>query len=302
MSFFRHPLLPALFCAVLWGSAFPVIKTVYLQWSEASVVRTLPLLFLFAGIRFVIAGGALLIAGRNLRAEIRATPIRLLLGLAVTQTLIQYVLFYQAVALSSGSLTALLVSTGSFWWMILAPMLGKSPWPNAWQWLSLAVGGIGVTLAVYAPGAGAGNPILGSFLMLAATASGALAIIIYQEVKKTMAVVNATGLSLSVGGCGLVCLGLPAIGEVSVILDPEVLGWTLWLAFVSAAAFSVWNHLSTLFPVSLLACYRFLIPICGVIEALLFLEGEEAGWGLLLGGFLVVGSMFSAQRLALRRP
>ena len=79
------------------------------------------------------------------------------------------------------------------------------------------------------------------------------------------------------------------------MFSSPVIGSTLWLAFVSAAAFSIWNHLSSIFPVTLLASYRFLIPICGVLEALLFLEGESAGWGLLVGGALVVLSMIWAQ-------
>lgn len=285
-----------LVCALLWGSAFPVIKQIYSHWAEIGLQRTLPMIFLLAGVRFSIAGGGLLMLGKGLRDELRRTPVRYLIGFALTQTFVQYVFFYQAIAISSGSLAALLVATGSFWWMLLSPLLQKSPWPTGAQWLGLCIGGIGVALAVYAPGAGAGKPLLGALMMLVATASGAVAIILFQRIKPTMAAVNATGVSLLTGGLALFLVGMRDISALSEMFSLAVICGTLWLAFVSAAAFSIWNHLSTVFPVTLLASYRFLIPVCGVIEAQLFLSGESAGWGLWTGGILVILSMSIAQR------
>ena len=296
----RHPhsspLFPALICALLWGSAFPVIKTVYQHWETQGLVRTLPLIFLFAGLRFCLAGGGLLIVGKNLLTEVSNTPWKLLAGMALTQTFIQYIFFYQSVAVSSASLASLLVATGSFWWMLLAPIFQKSPWPTLKGWLGLGLGGLGVTLAVYAPGADAGNPLLGALFMLTATASGSIALIIFQRIKPTMSSINATGLSLLAGGIGLSAIGFQASSSLSAMFSGTVILCTLWLALVSAIAFSLWNSLSTRFPVTLLASYRFLIPVCGVIEALIFLKNESAGWGLLLGGALVIVSMSIARK------
>lgn len=300
MLLFRSPLVPVLICALLWGSAFPVIKTVYQHWENQGFTRTLPLIFLFAGIRFSIAGIGLLMIGKNFRSELRSTPIKSILGLALTQTFIQYVFFYQSVAVSSASLTALLVATGSFWWMILAPLIQKTPWPTSTQWAGLVMGGVGVSLAIHQPGDGAGNPLLGGVFMLTATASGALAVILFAHLKPTMSAKNATGISLLLGGLGLAALGAPAFSTITFLLDGPVILATLWLAFVSATAFSIWNYLSTLFPVTLLASYRFLIPICGVLEALIILKSESPGWGLVVGGSLVIISMFIARRTTAR--
>ena len=273
---------------------------VYQHWENQGLTRTLPLIFLFAGIRFSLAGTGLLILGKNIKAELRATPLKLILGLALTQTLIQYIFFYQSVAVSSASLTALLVATGSFWWMLLAPIIQKTPWPTPVQWAGLALGGAGVSLAIYQPGAGAGNPVLGGIFMLTATASGALAVILFSHLKPTMSAKNATGLSLLLGGLELAALGLPAFSKMGFLLDGPVILATVWLAFVSATSFSLWNYLSTLFPVTLLASYRFLIPICGVLEALLFLKTESPGWGLITGGSLVIISMLIARQTSRR--
>jgi len=291
-----HPLPASLLCALLWGSAFPVIKQVYQYWEAQGLERTLPMIFLFAGLRFTFSGLGLLAIGKNLREELRETPLWPLAGLALTQTFLQYVFFYQAVAVSSASLAALLVSTGSLWWMVLAPLVLKSPWPTGKQWLGLSLGGLGVSLAVYAPGVGAGNPFLGTAFMLSATASGAFAVIIFQKIRPTMSSVNATGLSLFLGGLGLTVIGAGAAGSLQEMFGPPVIWSTLWLMLVSAAAFTIWNNLTSLFPVSLLASYRFLIPVCGVLEALIFLPNESAGWGLLVGGFFVLCSMKFAQK------
>lgn len=292
----KSPLLPVLICSLLWGSAFPAIKTVYQHWENNGLERSLPVIFLFAGVRFVLAGGGLLFLGNNLKLEIKATPWRLIAGFALTQTFIQYVFFYQSVSVSSASLTALLVATGSFWWMLLAPLIQKTPWPSRLQWFGLILGGIGVSLAIYKPGAGAGNPLLGAIYMITATGSGALALIIFSHLKPTMSAINATGLSLFIGGIGLVGIGSRALHGLPEMFDLTVVIATFWLAFVSATAFSIWNHLSTLFPVTMLASYRFLIPICGVLEAIILLKAESPGWGLALGGLLVILSMILAKR------
>ncbi|RZN89087.1 MAG: DMT family transporter [Verrucomicrobiaceae bacterium] len=301
MFFFKSPLLPVIVCSLLWGSAFPAIKTVYQNWDIQGLQRSLSFIFLFAGVRFCLSGVGLLIFGKNLKNELRITSWKLIAGLALAQTFIQYVFFYQAVSVSSASLTALLVATGSFWWMILAPLIQKTPWPSPTQWFGLVLGGLGVVLAIYEPGAGAGNPILGAFFMLTATASGAIALIIFAKIKPTMSAINATGLSLLIGGIGLTVIGGQALRDIGKMFDLSAILATFWLAFVSATAFSIWNHLSTIFPVTLLASYRFLIPVCGVLEALVLLKTESPGWGLIAGGSLVITSMLLAKHTSSER-
>lgn len=177
--------------------------------------------------------------------------------------------------------------------MVMAPILQKTPWPSPVQWMGLLLGSTGVTLAIYRPGAEAGNPVLGGLLVIAATGSGAVAIILFSRIKSAK---NATGISLSSGGLGLLLLGTPAFPQLLSIFDGTVLLATVWLDCVSAIAFAIWNHISTIFSVSLLASYRFLIPLCGVIEALIFERSGLPGWGLIVGALLVVGSMVIARR------
>ncbi|MCP5548911.1 MAG: DMT family transporter [Akkermansiaceae bacterium] len=284
-----------LLCALLWGSAFPCIKTVYAIWAKQGIETGLADYWWFAGVRFTLAGAMLLAVARRPWAEFRATRFPKLAGFALTQTFGQYLLFYLAIAVASGSLAGLLTSTGSFWWIVLAPLLAGGPWPTRRQWLALAVGGAGITLATATPGAGAGRPWLGALLMIGATGMGALGVIQFGRLRPTIGARAATGFSLGGGGLLLLVCGAAAFPRAGLLMSPAVIGITCWLSFVSAAAFGLWNHLSTRHPVPLLAGYRFLIPICGMTEALVFLPGESAGPGLLAGAALVIASLVMAQ-------
>jgi drug/metabolite transporter (DMT)-like permease len=289
---------PVLLCSLLWGSAFPCIKLVYQEWKQAGVEAQLTDLWWFAGVRFTIAGSALLLISKQPLKDLKASPPRLLAVFALTQTAGQYLFFYFALSIATGSLSSLVVSTGSFWWLLLAPLLLKTPWPTRWQWVAILVGAAGVTIATYSPGSQEPGSLLGVLCMLAATLMGALGIITFSKLKPTIGPRAGTGFSLFAGGLILLLVGAPAFAHGDTLFSPKITILTLWLAFVSAAAFTLWNHLSTLHPVNLLASYRFLIPVCGIVESLLFIPGEKATPGLFIGGILVVGSLIAAQKLA----
>ena len=290
---------PMLVCALLWGSAFPCIKLVYLEWKKVGVASGISSdLWWFAGVRFTIAGAALLLISKQPLKDLRASPPKLLAIFTLTQTTGQYLFFYFALSLATGSLSSLVVSTGSFWWLLLAPLILKTPWPTRWQWLAILVGAVGVTVATFNPGSEEPGSVLGVFCMLAATFLGAAGVITFSKLKPTIGPRAGTGFSLFAGGLILLLVGAPGFGHASELLTPKIIALTLWLAFVSAAAFSLWNQLSTLHPVNLLASYRFLIPVCGVVQSLLFIPGEKATHGLFLGGALVIASVFAAQWLA----
>lgn len=286
---------PVLVCALLWGSAFPGIKTVYRLWETSGVRAGVADCWWFAGVRFTIAGAMLLLVARKPWAEFKATPGKRLAGFALTQTFGQYLLFYLGIAVASGSLAGLVSSAGSFWWMILAPLVAGVPWPTRRQWSAVAVGGAGVTLAAAAPGAGGGNPWLGTLLLIASTGLGTLGLVQFGKLRETIGARAATGFSLLGGGLGLLAVGAPAFSRMATLMPPAAIICTLWLSFVSAAAFSLWNHLSTRHPMPLLAGYRFLIPLAAMIESMIFL-GDRPGWGLIAGAVLVIGSLVAVQR------
>jgi drug/metabolite transporter (DMT)-like permease len=184
--------------------------------------------------------------------------------------------------------------------MILAPIILKTPWPSRIQWAAVIFGFTGVAVAVYSPGSGASNPLLGAVFILTATFFGSIGITIFSKIRPTMGSKAGSGFALLFGGIGLFLIGSPAIAELPQLFDTKIIFLTLWLAFVSAMGFALWNHLSTVYPVSLLASYRFLIPLCGVVESLIILKSESPGIGLLIGGPMILVSIYIAQKFQKR--
>lgn len=288
--------LAVLACAVLWGSAFPAIKAIYAEWESVGLEPTMSNRFVLAGVRFMIGGAALLIIARKPLQELGKTSMLSLLSFACAQTYIQYALFYSALAISSAALGGLLVGSGSIWWLVLAPLLLKSPWPSGRQWGFVGLGAAGVLLAVYRPGAGSGQAVLGAVLFCLCTLSGAFGLIILQKILKTMGARSATGYGLLIGGIFFMLSGISAWPAMQELFTSKVILLTLYLAFVSAFGFGLWNYLTSIFPVNLLAGYRFLVPVCAVLESSLLVSGETPGYGIWLGGVMVIISLIGLHR------
>src|SRR5690625_1980161 len=111
----------AVFCSILWGSAFPVLKVSYeeLQMVADDTIAKV----VFAGARFLLAGliliiGMLIFNRKALRVTKRQIPVLIIFGLI--QTAVQYYLFYNGLARTSGMQGAILVSSGTFFTVLLA--------------------------------------------------------------------------------------------------------------------------------------------------------------------------------------
>ncbi len=281
--------LQVLACSALWGSAFPIIKLSYARLALDSYGEQL----LFAGTRFILAGLLVsLFCRSSVLTTLRETPLKPLLLVILGQTYFQYLFFYYALGISSGTLGALLVGAGSLWWVLLAPLFLKTAWPSGKQWLILLICSIGIAVAVYAPGAGSGNVGLGATVFLLASLSGAIGALGLKLVPATSGSRAITALSLFFGGLLLLLTGSFSWGEFLSGFGAATLWVTLYLAALSAMAFTLWNRLIERYSVNTLSAFRFMIPLCGVVESALFLEEETIGPGLLVGGTLVLGSLF----------
>ncbi len=283
-----------LLCALLWGSAFPVIKLSYFHLEIEGLGEQL----LFSGTRFILAG--LLVAvfcRRNVVATLRAAPKGKVLAITLGQTYFQYLFFYYALGVSSGALGALLVGAGSLWWVLLAPVFLKTALPNRNQWLILGSCTVGICIAVYAPGAGSGNVALGTAAFLLASFSGAVGALYMKQVSLTFGSRTMTSIALFGGGVMLLASGGYRWQAFWSHYNWVTFGVTFYLAALSATAFTIWNRLIERYSVNLLSTFRFLIPLCGVVESALFIEGETIGPGILVGGTIVILSLIAMSRV-----
>lgn len=76
-----------------------------------------------------------------------------------------------------------------------------------------------------------------------------------------------------------------------------ILGVTVYLAILSATAFTIWNRLIERYNVNVLSAFRFMIPLCGVIESAVFLKSETIGVGIVVGGAVLLVSLFAMSRI-----
>ena len=280
----------ALICALLWGSAFPLIKLIYGHWGDEG--DSLSVRLTFAGVRFTIAALMLAAFRGNPFPALRANTWKRLAVLTLGMTFFQYLFFYQGLSYSSGVLGALMTICGTLWWVILSPIALDSPKPSTKQWFGLALGAAGVGCAVWAPGAGAGNPALGALLFLGATFSGSVGSIVMAKLKGDVGAGKATALALGIGGLMLALCGVTGWSKFAALCDLRTILTTLFLAAVSATAFALWNWLVQRHSTNTLAPYRYLVPIAGVSESALFVPAETIGIGTIVGGVVVAVSIF----------
>lgn len=291
--------LQILICAVLWGSAFPVIKNSYAHLHLESYGEQL----VFAGSRFFLAGLMVLPFCRgNIIEKLRMAPRSQLLIILLGQTYFQYIFFYYGLSVSTGTLGALLVGAGSFWWILLAPMILKTPPPRAIHWLLLTCCSAGIACAVYTPGSDWKQAGLGATMFLAASLSGAIAAIFMKKVAPISGSRSTTAFSLTTGGLLLLLTAAPYWKSYAAHFNTTTLLVTLYLALLSATAFTLWNRLIELYSVNVLSTFRFLIPLMGVLESVLFIPGETLRPGVIIGATVVVICLNIASRVGETPP
>ena len=114
--------LLAIFCNVLWGSAFPFIKLGYRLFSiETGNTASI---FCFAGVRFMLGSFLVLLGSVLLQSRLPKFPRSKVAAeccaLGLWQTTTQYAFYYIAVAMLTGAFGGILNSTQSFLGVIFA--------------------------------------------------------------------------------------------------------------------------------------------------------------------------------------
>ena len=200
--------LLAIFCNVLWGSAFPFIKLGYRLFSIDS--GNTASIFCFAGVRFMLGSVLVLLGSILLQGKAPACPGErwqqsAVLGLWQTTT--QYAFYYIAVAMLTGAFGGILNSTQSFLGVIFCPLpsAGNADRMTPAKTLGCAVGFAGVLIGT--PGNHGGGSSWGVFCMLAATVIFTLSGPWNKSVTKKADSFAVCFINLFVGGAGAVCAG-----------------------------------------------------------------------------------------------
>lgn len=138
----------AIFCSLLWGSAFPVLKVSYAEMQMAADDTIAKIVL--AGYRFLLAGVILLVGlfitnRKALLLTRRQIPFIIIFG--IVQTALQYYFFYNGLANTSGIQGAILVSSGTFFTVLLAHFFYKNDRMNRQKVIGLIAGFAGIIIA-----------------------------------------------------------------------------------------------------------------------------------------------------------
>lgn len=259
----------AILCTALWGSAYPVIKYSYAKLNIVSVADKLT----FAGARFLIAGAMVFIAAWIIRKKPPTIPRNLIGGAILygaVQTGLMYILNYIGVANTSATKTSILTAASAFFAVLLAPLVFKGERLTALKVIGVILGFSGI-IVVNLPGLDGDFAFMGEGLVLIAALLNTAGGFIGKRIAGGR-VFEMTAYQLIFGALLILAVALPMGG--SFVFTAEGLLLTLYLAFVSAAAFTLWTALLTRHDAGKILVFNLLIPVFGAIWSYLIL-GER---------------------------
>ncbi|MEQ6378064.1 DMT family transporter [Bacillaceae bacterium S4-13-56] len=266
----------AVFCSILWGSAFPVLKISYeeMQMAPDDIIAKI----VFAGIRFLLAGllvlGFLVIRNPG-RILITRRQFFVLIILGVVQTALQYFFFYNGLAKVSGIQGAILSSSGTFFTVLFVHYYYKNDRLNWQKVIGLLAGFGGIAIANWGQAFNFSFQWDGEGYMILSGVTNAIATIIAKELATGIHPFAVTGWQLSLGASILLIIGVPQISAGAIVFT--TLGWGLLIysSFLSAIAFGLWYSLLKNNPAGPLSMYKFIVPVAGTVLSSIFIPGEN---------------------------
>lgn len=262
--------LSAVFCTVLWGTAYPLIKLGYREMN----ITGIPDKLLFAGLRFFIAGTMVFIVCALMKKNIfdiekgRAPKILLY---SLLLTVFQYTFNYIGVGNASATKTSVLTSFSAFMGVLLAPLFFKYEKLYARKIIGCIFGVLGVVIVNLSFFEGTFT-FLGEGFVLIAAFCGAIGSL-YGKIVSKGKIFETTAWQLFVGGIILCAVALPFSASIS--FTNRGIFVLLLLAFVSACAFSVWTALLVYNDAGNIMIYNLLIPVFGAIWSYIILGEKE---------------------------
>ena len=297
----QHPLfsrknivyLSAAFCCLLWGSAYPAIKSGYELFQIAA--DDIPGKIVFAGYRFLFAGLLLLLLAMVQHKPIaRLSPRQFgqLTLLGLTQTSLQYIFFYIGLAFTTGVKGSIMNATGTFFSVLLAHFIYQNDRLSYNKTLGCILGFTGVMVVNFNSCLldfsfsllGDGSVVLAAFILSAASLYG-------KRISQTVDPTVMTGYQLALGGLALVVGGYLSGGTLTVhgIASVAILGY---LTLLSSVAFALWSILLKYNRVGMIAPFNFLIPVSGSVLSAIFLGENIFEWKYALALVLVCSGIW----------
>lgn len=276
----------SLFAMLLWGSAIPMIKNIYVYGNITDTGGKI----LVAGIRFFIAGIITLIYFKLFsgeKVEGKSINYRLIFVLAITQTAIQYMFYYIGLSNTLGTMASVIQASNAFIVVIISVLFIKDEKLTKKKILALVLGTIGV-LILNLRGGEIHFRLTGEGFIIIATVFNALSSVIIRKYSRGQNPFILNAGQFIIGSLFLIALGI-FMTDSALDLNPAFLTLLLYGSFISATAFSIWtivlqNHSSSEFGI-----YKLFIPIFGTILSVIIL-GEELTINIIIAMAFVLSS------------
>jgi len=274
----------ALVATILWGSAYPCIKLGY-EWFGMAA-EDVPAKFLFAGVRFALAGlmtlGFGAVTGKKIPLP-KKENVPGLISLGLVLTMFHYTFFYIGLANTTGVKGAIVYGVSTFFAVLAAAICYKADRLTPRKWLGCLLGFCGIVYVnLGSGGLEGGFSLAGEGSLLLAAALFAVGNLMSKRMAGKESSVTITGWQLTIGGVALTLAGIVMQGKLTLITGRGI-ALLLYLALLSAVAFTVWTMLLQANSMGRVTIFNFLVPIFGVILS-----------GIILGeAFLTVRNMIS---------
>ena len=265
--------LLACLCCLLWGSAVPFINLGYRLFSipEGETASQI----LFAGCRFTLAGLlAELIASVPRRRFVLPQPGNWgrVARLSLVQTIAQYVFFYIGVAHTTSVKGSIIQGLNAFVTILIACYVFRSERMSARKWLGGLIGLAGIVLVnMDGTRIDPSVSLFGEGFLVISMVAAAFSSGLIKRYSQHEEPVCLSGWQFVLGGLTMIAVGLLLGGR----LHPQrllALPVLLYLAMISAVAYSLWAVLLKHNPVSRVAVFTFLQPVFGVLLSLLLVD------------------------------
>lgn len=281
----------AIFCTLLWGTAFPFIKVGYAQFGiEGNDIGSK---LLFAGARFTLAGIMVLfiflVKNKHL-PKIEKNGIMPVMLLGSVQTFGQYIFTYIGIGFTSGANTSVITACATFFTVLFAPLFFKSDKLNVCKIIGCILGFCGV-LCVNSGGGVTADTLFGDFMILMSTLSAAAGNFISKGIVRDREPISVTGFQLLFGGILLLIAGFVTGGKLD-FSSIKALLVLLWLAFVSAAAFAIWTALLKHHHASRICVFNLLVPVFGTLLSGIMLDESVFGIEMIVSVVLICAGIF----------
>jgi drug/metabolite transporter (DMT)-like permease len=273
---------------LLWSTAFAFVKI--------GLVYCTPMLL--AGIRFTLAGLLLLpFCGgvKNYLNLIRSAP-KTIVKVGLFQTFLLYSLFFWGMNLVPGSTGAIVTGSTPLITAVAAHMMLKDDKIYLKKAIFIFFGMFGIILISierqFITGASF-KELAAVFILLGATFASAMGNIVVAADKSEVNPITLNSAQMGLGGFMLLLLSFVVEGYPQITITKQFIFSLLWLAFISAAGFSIWFYLikEERVKVSELNMWKFIIPIFGSLISWILLKNDSPTVLSVIGMLIVAFSV-----------